>query len=569
MRPKTCTVALALGGKEKITLLCGLAVPFALYLIYNWLLSSTLIFEFVSVNTARVVNATIHSILWAALGVPLHKMLRILWTNLLWRNLKVPNKTFDVRRHGCPGDVLCWLTSKPFCGVENVFKLSSGHTLAILTFGILYMEVFVKGLFPNVNPLMTVHRGQETEDEVDAGWFNVNMNEAVPVEYAQHLNNWYPANARPAVNEANIELDGGPERRMWLPLTLNLAEWYQVQSPVVLPEVQCQAVPLWGDRDIPNRMAYPFGRDKNITYYSYIQHRNSQEELVSRAEAATGIHFPQDADGYASYSGALDFDSQRGFFAFIMMWSIYYQAEEGPLYQNNLFPDLPLTEAGIYFTGIPCNYTLFWANVTFSNATGTMKAALASDLQLYEINMANHTIAETIMHTFESLYAPGFTTNMFDHVAHGHYGPTQTIPRDGAFYGKKLSELLAIPVYANTREAPFYRIKGKRSVTYTKIQPVSTSWGLSLILVWCLSSFFLWLFTAYLGPKFYSDWHVNSSDNSWNYLYANLTAKCSQDDENFVFYLDPTSQTVNFAQIEEKHTCYPGERAFGDFKIAV
>jgi hypothetical protein len=134
-------MALEASSKERITVLIGILLPFSLYLVYNWLLASTLQFEFSSVNTARIVNSTVHTIVWAALGVALHKLLRILWTNLLWKNLDVPNIDghLHFRHKGCTSETLCWLTSKPFCAVENVFKLRDGHTLAIMAFGMLYM----------------------------------------------------------------------------------------------------------------------------------------------------------------------------------------------------------------------------------------------------------------------------------------------------------------------------------------------------------------------------------------------------------------------------------------------
>jgi hypothetical protein len=426
------------------------------------------------------------------------------------------------------------------------------------------MEAFVKGLFPNVNSLVTVHRGQEVESEIEAGWFNVNMEEAVPERYADFLQSWYPANARPKVNEVMVDVDG-EMKRMWLPQTLDLTEWYQISSPVVFPHVQCRAVPLWGDKDIADRTAYPFGKGANVTYHYYIEKRTEQG-LVSKAEEGAGIRFPDDPEGYLDYAGGLDTESQSGFFVFMVLWNVNYADPDGggPVYENMLFPELPPSKTGAYFTGMPCNYTLFWANVTFSNATGTMKATLDSDLELYESSRSNHTIAQTIMQTFESLRTVSKARSsmfLFDHVAHGHYGPTQTIERDGEFYSKKLSELLSIPVYANTRDAPFYRLKGARSVLYTKIQPVTTSWGISLILVWSLSTFFLWLYAVYLGPKVYSGWHVNQHDNSWNYLLANVDPHWSEEhvyDPDVMFYQDPESAVITLVKVEKIPDRYPG-----------
>jgi hypothetical protein len=248
--------------------LCGVAGPFAIYLCYNWLLS-LLKFEFTSVNTARIVNASVHTLLWALLGISLRHMLSILWTNLLWTNLTASDTTNggadEKQQQGCSSDVLCWLTSQPLSGVQKVTKLRTGYSIATVAFTILYMETFVKGLFPNVNPLRTVIRGAGSESEATAGWFNVNMMEAVPTgDNIYFLNGWFAANAHPAVNEVQVPLDGAMTR-MWIPRTLKLSEWYTVTSPVVFPRVECKAIPLWGPKNATERTAYPLGKATSLT----------------------------------------------------------------------------------------------------------------------------------------------------------------------------------------------------------------------------------------------------------------------------------------------------------------
>jgi hypothetical protein len=260
-------------------------------------------------------------------------------------------------------------------------------------------------------------------------------------------------------------------------------------------------------------------------------------------------------------------ETRNGFLVFLVLWDLADETleEDSPVYTNLVFPELPPSGFGLSFTGIPCNYSLLSANVTFSNSTGVMRASLDSALELYE-NNANHTIAQTIMQTSESLRTQSKWTNMmflFDLIAHGNSEPTTKVARNGTFYEKKLSELLAIPVYSSTRDAPFYHFKGERSVAYTKIHPADTFWGVFLILVWCCSCFFLWLFAMYLGPRANPAWHSNLGDNSWNYLYTNLSPQLSDKDtfdENATYFQDPETNTIIRVKVERVRNGYPGRR---------
>jgi hypothetical protein len=226
-----------------------------------------------------------------------------------------------------------------------------------MIFSFLYLQRAAQGLFPNVNPLITVLRGERTEDQIDSGYFNLHMQ--------SWKNRTYPgmfmANYKVKGNEVVVDVDG-QDTVVWLPPTLQLSEWFEVTSSVVLPQVQCYDGPLSGEWD--NNTIYPFGRsNKTGMCFSNIQYFDKNgAQHGNKKYLETGITVPENpSKTCCSTISCFDTYSGNGLFVFLYMKDqqipVLVPGDLGIIQHNPVFANAKsnITEA---YSGIPCNYTL-------------------------------------------------------------------------------------------------------------------------------------------------------------------------------------------------------------------
>jgi hypothetical protein len=559
-------------SKKDISQLASILLPFALFVIYNLSLQASFIFEFQSLNTARLVNSFIHTSLWAALGHFMSDVLSLLWTNLLWRNLAIDDEDKSqmsqkesgdtshqhkrIDRKACSSETLSWLTSRPFSGLHNILKLKRGHLLAVMVFGSIYSRQAAQGLFTNLNPMTTILKGSYEERVIDAGWFHLTM----PDEY---ILGSYTANLQVSTNEVLVEVDG-EMRDVWLPPSLQLSDWYDVLTPVVLPKVTCYAEPLKGDWE--GRTIYPFGRNSESECYAYLPFWEGTSLNQSRQVNVAGITLHERPDLPFSSFGCFDHESDQGLVVFVYGKSTLGNKENytvpddfGVIERNQIFGNLRFGNKSMM--GIPCNYTLRTANVTFAQRNGKVRGTLqASSERNFELPHLR-TIFDVLN---DDLY---FTTGNFEYLAalqdfmFDIQFITESTSRNLSYYHEKIKSLLGVQVYAHTAHPPL-TVHGVPSTLYYKVQPVTSWWGILGTAMLCLSSLFVWWYTVAIGPK-RAFWHSDSRDNSWNYLFAYFMPHMSPDDaynKNTIYYEDGESREIKVDKVETVPHIYPGMR---------
>jgi hypothetical protein len=557
-------------SKKDISQLAGIVLPFALFLIYNLSLQASFIFEFQSLNTARLVNSFIHTSLWAALGHFMSDVLSLLWTNLLWRNLAIDEDKFQTHdddtshhdksmdRKACSSETLSWLTSRPFSGLHNILKLKRGHLMAVMVFGSLYSRHAAQGLFTNLNPMITVLKGSNEERAIDAGWFHLTMPDV-------YILGSYTANLQVSTNEVQVEVDG-KMMDVWLPPSLQLSEWYDVVTPVVLPKVTCYAEPLKGDWE--ERTIYPFGSNSNSVCYAYLPFWEGTSINQNKIAAVAGIDFPELPTSTYSSFGCFDYKSDQGLMVFL-----YAKAKPGVnatstvpddfgvIEHNPIFGNLSFDKIQSTIMGIPCNYTLRTANVTFAQRNGKVRGTLqASSMRNFELpnlrtifDVMNDDLFLT-QGNFQ--YLAALQDFMFDLQF-----INKSTSRNMSYYNEKVKHLLGVQVYAHTAHPPL-TIHGVPSTLYYKVQPVTSWWGILGAATLCFSSLFVWWYTVAIGPK-RAFWHSDSRDNSWNYLFAYFMPHMSPDDaynKNTFYYEDGGSHEIKVDRVDTDSNMYPGMR---------
>jgi hypothetical protein len=504
-------------------------------------------------------------------------VLSLLWTNLLWRNLAVEDeqgnsdhqdeyncdKHNGIQTKACSSETLSWLTSRPFSGLHNVLKLKKGHLLATMVFAFLYAKQAALGMFTTLNPISTIQKGSNEEKAIDSGWFHLKM----PDKY---ILGSFTANLQVSTNEVHVEVDG-KMMDVWLPPSLQLSEWYDVATPVLLPKVTCYAEPLKGDWD--GRTIYPFGRGSSSNCSAYLPYWN-EDNVTHKIVADTGITLPEELTSNHSSFGCFDYESGQGLMVFL------YRKEKpvgrmlptepdnitptdpddfGVIEHNAIFGNLSFDKIQSTVTGIPCNYTLRTANVTFTKRNGKIRGTLqASSERNFEL--PNLRTIFSVMNN-DLFFATGnfqYVTALHDFMFDLQYIDKGT-SRDLSYYNQKVKHLLGVPVYAHTPHLPI-TIKGVPWTVYYKLEPVTSWWGVLGTTSLCFLCLFMWWYTVAIGPK-RAFWHSDSRDNSWNYLFAYFMPHMSPDDaynKNTCYYEDAGSHMIKVDRVETDPDMYPG-----------
>jgi hypothetical protein len=531
-----------------------------LFLIYNVSLQTSCVFEFQSLNTARLVNSIIHTILWATLGHFMSDVLTLLWTNLLWQNLAMEE---DANSHShqkmdakaCSSETLSWLTSRPFSGMHNIVHLKRGHLLAFMIFGSLYSRQAAQGLFTNVNPMTTVLKGSDEEKTIDAGWFHL----STPDKY---ILGSFTANLQVSTNEAHVEVDG-KMTDVWLPPSLQLSEWYDVVTPVVLPKVTCYAEPLKGDWE--GRTIYPFGRNSNSKCFSYLPYSDGSSIQQNRQQAEAGITLHEVPAWIHTGFGCFDEQLDQGLMVFLyakpfpgIKVDFIDPDDFGVIERNPIFGNLSFDILHSVI-GIPCNYTLHTANVTFAQRDGTVRGTLhASSMRNFELPDFRSILDVMIDDLYYTAGNFQYITALQDFMFDQQF-ITESTNRDLSYYTEKVKSLLGVQVYSHTVHPPV-TIQGVPSTLYYKLEPVTSWWGILGVVCLFFSCLFVWWYTVAIGPK-RAFWHSDSRDNSWNYLFAYFMPHMSPDDaynKNIFYYEYGGSREIKVDKVETNGNMYPG-----------
>jgi hypothetical protein len=500
-------------------------------------------------------------------------VLSLLWTNLLWRNLAIDDDDAEEgeeednsqKHHGlhakaCSSETLSWLTSRPFSGCHNILNLKKGHVMALMIFGSLYSRQAALGLFTNLNLITTVLKGSDEDKAIDAGWFHL----TTPDSY---ILGSYTANLQVPTNEAKVEVDG-KMTDVWLPPLLQLSEWYDVVTPVVLPNVTCYAEPLKGDWE--ERTIYPFGRNSSSSHCStYLPYwKPNETNITHNIEAHTGVTIPELPTSTLSSFGCFDHELDQGVIVFLYSKSKSKQSVDatstdpddfGVIEHNVIFGDLSFDKIQKSVMGIPCNYTLRTANITFAQRNGKVQGTL-QETSVRNFELPNLRTIFSVMN--DDLY---YAAGNFDYITALHdfmfdlQFINKTTNRNLSYYNQKVKHLLGVPVYAHTPH-PSLTMHGVPSTLYYKIQPVTSWWGILGAVFLCFSSLFVWWYTVAIGPKRLF-WHSDARDNSWNYLFAYFMPHMSLADaynKNTFYYEETDSRMIKVERVETGQNMYPG-----------